>query len=176
MKRKQRKRRIRQDMAAVKGRISRTEIYKYITVFALLLYIGLLLIYSSGSTKSFGEVAENVEAGLKKDSLAKQNAQALKRYYGLNGADYEGAALYMAGDSISVEEILMVKVKNDQQVHIIQDAVRERVNSRKNSFENVSPEQVKILEKARVLVRGRFVFFVVSKNAQEYAELFTESL
>ncbi|WP_251390677.1 DUF4358 domain-containing protein [Mediterraneibacter agrestimuris] len=176
MKRKQRKRRDQTDMAAVNRSVSRAEIYKYIMAFALLLYIVLLLIYSSGSTKSFEEAAGNVEAGIQTDSLVKQNAQALKRHYGLNGADYEGAVLYMAEDSISVEEILMVKVKNDQQVHIIQDAVRDRVNSRKNSLENVSPEQVKLLDKARILVRGRFVFFAVSKNAQEYAELFTESL
>lgn len=175
MKRKQR-RRTRSDMAGANRSVSRADIYKYITFFAFLFYIGVLLIYSSGSTKSFEEVAENIEAGLETDSLTKQNVQALKRYYGLNGADYEGAALYMAEDSISVEEILVVKAKSDRQVHMIRDAARERVNSRKNSLENVSPEQVKVLDEAQVLVRGRFVFFVISENAQEYAGLFTESL
>lgn len=176
MKRNQRKRRRRTEAAPVNGNVSRAGIYKYITALALLSYVVFLFIYSGGSTKSFEEVAGNVEAGLKTESLVKQNVQALKRYYGLNGADYEGAALYMAEDSISAEEILMVKTKNDRQVHMVQDAVRERVDSRKSSFENVSPEQVKILDKAQVLVRGRYIFFVASKDAREYADLFTGSL
>lgn len=156
--------------------IGRIQIFKYIAAFALLFYVMLLLIYSSGSSKTFEEVAENVEAGLKTDSLEKQNAQALKRYYGLNSADYEGAALYLSKDMISAEEILIVKVKNDRQVHEIKDAVRIRIDSRKNSFESVAPEQVKLLDKAQTLVRGRFVFFVVSKDSQGYADLFTGSL
>lgn len=176
MKKNRRKGRRRTDTAAVNKKRSRAGIYKYIMAFALLLYVGFLLLYSGGSTRSFEEVAGNVEAGLKTDGLAKQNVQALKRYYGLNGADYDGVVLYMAEDSISVEEILMVKAKNEQQVHVIQDAVRERIDNRRNSLENVSPEQVKLLDKAQLLARGRFVFFVVSPDAQKYVDLFTGSL
>ena len=33
-----------------------------------------------------------------------------------------------------------------------------------------------VLEKAQILVRGRFVFLIVSQNAQEYSSLFTNSL
>ena len=54
------------------------------------MYVVLLLIYSSGSTKVFDEVAGSVKAGLNTERLIKQNTQALKRFYGVNSADYEG--------------------------------------------------------------------------------------
>lgn len=152
------------------------EVGKYLAVFLLLVYVALLLIYSSGSTKSFEEVANQVEDGIEKEHLVKQNAQAVKRYYGVNSADYEGVLLYTSKDSISPEEILLVKVKTDRQVQSLQDAVWQRVESRKNSFENIAPDQVAVLEKAQILVRGRFVFLIVSQNAQEYSSLFTNSL
>lgn len=158
------------------GNIGRTEIFKYIMTFFLLVYVVLLLIYTSGSTKSFEEVAGNVETNLNNDSIVKMNTQALKRYYGLNSADYEGVILYMSKDSISAEEILMVKAKNDRQIQEIKEAVQERIDNRKNSFEAIAPDQVKVLDRARVLVRGKFVFFVVSEDAQIYADLFTGSL
>ncbi len=152
------------------------EVGKYLAVFLLLVYVALLLIYSSGSTKSFEDVANQVEDGIEKEHLVKQNAQAVKRYYGVNSADYEGVLLYTSKDSISPEEILLVKVKTDRQVQSLQDAVWQRVESRKNSFENIAPDQVAVLEKAQILVRGRFVFLIVSQNAQEYSSLFTNSL
>lgn len=149
---------------------------KYLAAFLLLVYVVLLLLYSSGSTKSFEEVANQVDAGVEKEDLVKQNAQAVKRYYGVNSADYEGVLLYTSKDSISPEEILLVKVKTDRQIQSLRDAIWQRVESRKDSFENIAPDQVAVLEKAQILVRGRFVFLIVSQNAQEYSSLFTNSL
>lgn len=176
MRIKQRARRRQFEKNESKGNISRADIFKYIMAFLLLLYVVLLLIYTSGSTKSFEEVAGNVEANLNNDSIVKMNTQALKRYYGLNSADYDGVILYMSKESISAEELLMVKAENDRQIQKIKEAVQERIDDRKNSFEAIAPEQVKVLDKARVLVRGKFVFFVVSEDAQVYIDLFTGSL
>lgn len=156
--------------------VSHTEAFKYIVAFAFLVYVVLLLMYTSGSTKSFEEVAEGIESGIITENLVKQNTQALKRYYGLNSADYDGVLLYTSQDSISAEEILMVKTKTDRQVQKIRDAIQVRLDQRENNFENMAPNQLKILDKAQILVRGRFVFFVISEDAQEYSALFTKSL
>ncbi len=176
MKRNQKGTKRQGDAGRMTAGISRTEIFKYLAGFLLLMYVVLLLIYSSGSTKVFDEVAGSVEAGLNTERLIKQNTQALKRFYGVNSADYEGVMFYTAKDSISAEEILLVKAKNDRQVQILKDAVQKRLDNRKDIFENMAPGQVRMLDKARVLVRGRFVFVVVSKDAKEYAELFAGSL
>lgn len=159
-----------------KGCISRNEVFKYFTSFAVLVYVVLLLVYSSGSTKSFDEVAGSVEAGINTERLNRQNAQALKRYYGVNSADYEGVLFYTSKESISAEEILLVKAKNDRQVQILKDVIHERLENRKDIFENMAPEQVELLERAQVIVRGRFVFLAVSQDAKAYVDLFTGSL
>lgn len=176
MRKKQRAARRQFEKKESAGNISRSEVFKFIMTFLLLVYVVLLLIYTSGSTKSFEEVAGNVETNLNNDSLVKMNTQALKRYYGLNGADYDGVILYMSKDSISAEEILMVKAKNDRQIQKIKEAVQERIDNRKISFEAIAPNQVEVLDQARVIVRGKFVFLVVSEDAQVYADLFTGSL
>ncbi len=156
--------------------VSRTEVFKYIVTAAFLVYVVLLLLYTSGSTKSFEEVAGGIESGITTEKLVKQNKQSLKRYYGLNSADYDGVLLYTSKDSISAEEILMVKTKTDRQVQEIRDAIQVRLDQRENNFENMAPNQLKVLDKAQILVRGRFVFFVISEEAQEYSALFTKSL
>ena len=142
----------------------------------ILVYIVLLLIYTSGSTKPFEEVAGAVEPLLDKESLVRQDAQALKRYYGLNSADYEGVLFYSAEFSISAQEVLLIEVKTDQQVHEVRDAIEERLESRKNTFEGYAPEQAQLIGQAQIQVRGRFLFLAVSPEAETLADAFTKSL
>lgn len=151
-------------------------ILKWGAAFLILVYIVLLLIYTSGSTKPFDEVAAAVEEQLDKESLVRQDARALKRYYGLNSADYEGVMYYSAEFSISALEVLLVEVKTDQQVQEVRDAIEERLESRRNTFEGYAPEQAQLIGQAQIQVRGRFIFLAVSPDAENYVTTFAKSL
>lgn len=155
---------------------SKAGILKWGAAFLILVYIALLLIYASGSTKPFEEVAASVETQLDKENLVKQDARALKRYYGLNSADYEGVLFYSAEFSISAQEVLLIEVKTEQQVQEVRDAVEERLESRKNTFEGYAPEQAQLIEQAQIQVRGKFIFLAVSPEAEGYAAAFTKGL
>lgn len=149
---------------------------KYITAVLIIVFVVLMLRYASGSTKSFSEISEAVEASLDTETLVSQDGQALKRYYGLNSADYTGVLYYSSEFSISAEEVLLIEVKNESQVQEVRDAIEKRLENRINDFEGYAPEQVQILEAAQIQVRGRFIFVAVSENAEEYREAFTGSL
>lgn len=155
---------------------SKAGILKWGAAFLILVYMVLLLLYTSGSTKPFDEVAALVEEQLDKESLVRQDAQALKRYYGLNSADYEGVLYYSAEFSISALEVLLIEVKADQQVQEVRDAIEERLESRKNTFEGYAPEQAQLIEQAQIQVRGRFIFLAVSPDADNYVAAFTKGL
>nr|WP_304973942.1 DUF4358 domain-containing protein [uncultured Schaedlerella sp.] len=165
----------RQDLQEVSS-FSKAGILKLGAAFMILVYVVLLLIYTSGSTKPFEEVAGSVEPLLNKESLVREDAQALKRYYGLNSADYEGVMFYSAEFSISAQEVLLIEVKTDQQVQEVRDAIEERLESRKNTFEGYAPEQAQLIREAQIQVRGRFLFLAVSPEAETLAAAFTKSL
>lgn len=165
----------RQDQQEVSS-FSKAGILKLGAAFLILVYIVLLLIYTSGSTKPFEEVAGAVEPLLDQESLVRQDAQALKRYYGLNSADYEGVLFYSAEFSISAQEVLLIEVKTDQQVQEVRDAIEERLESRKNTFEGYAPEQAQLIGQAQIQVRGRFLFLAVSPEAETLTDAFTKSL
>lgn len=163
-------------MRSKKFSLSGTEVLKYSTVLVILIYIILLMVYASGSTKPFQQVAEQVEGSIQTESLIKKDSQALKRYYGLNSADYEGVLFYSSEFSISAEEVLLIEVKSEKQVQEVRDAVNERLESRKNAFEGYAPEQVQLLEEAQFLVRGKYIFLAVSQDADTYRDVFAKSL
>lgn len=160
------------------GKVSfgKVEIGKWVLAMFLLGYVVLLLWYTSGSTKPFETVSQSVESSLHTDNLVKKDGQALKRYYGLNSADYSGILFYSSESAISAEEVLMIEAKSEAQVQTIRDAIEVRLADRKENFAEYAPKQAMMIEQAVILVRGKYVFVAVSPDAQEYAAVFTKSL
>lgn len=151
-------------------------IAKYIAAALIIAYVVLLILYASGSTRPFGKVEKAVESSLDTKNLKKAGVQGLKRYYGLNNADYDGVLLYTAAGSISAEEVLLLQVKNDSQIKQVQKAIQKRIENRENDFEGYAPKQVQQLKQAQISVRGSFVFLAVGPKAAEYKTAFSKSL
>lgn len=151
-------------------------VLKYVAAAAIVGYVALLLLNISGSTKPFDEVKSAVENSLNTENLTEQGSQALKRYYGLNSEEYDGVLYYSSEFSISAEEVLLVCVKDDSQVQEVREAAEARIEDRLNDFEGYAPEEVQLLEEARLLVRGKYIFLAVAPEADVYADVFATSL
>lgn len=152
------------------------EILKYVVLGVMIAYIAMLMIYTSGSTKPFTKIEKALEAVLDTENLVKADSQGLKRYYGLNSADYEGVMLYTSKASLSAEEVLLVKVENDGQMQAVKDAVQRRLESRKNDFEGYAPKESQMIGEAQLSVRGEYLFLAVAPKAESYKEVFAKSL
>lgn len=152
------------------------EIMKYVVVIVIVAYVVLLMLYTSGSTKPFSQVQQSVEKILDTKNLNKADIQGLKRYYGLNSADYDGVMLYTSKASLSAEEVLLIKVKKDGQVKDVKDAIERRLKSRKNDFAGYAPKESQMLDQAQLSIRGKYIFLAVSPKAEQYKEVFSKSL
>ena len=151
-------------------------IMKYIVFVLIIAFVVVLMLYNSGSSKPYEEVRQSLEAALDKESLTEQDQTALRRNFNLNAADYAGVMYYSTGANISAEEVLLVKVKNDSQVQEVVDAINERIDSRISDFEGYAPDEVKLLEDARQSVRGTYIFYACSPDADKYLSVFSGSL
>ena len=83
---------------------------------------------------------------------------------------------YASASGISAEEVLLIQVADSSQISQVTDALEEHVESRQQIFEGYAPEQARLLESARQSVRGSYIFFAVSENADRYMEAFAGSL
>lgn len=159
-----------------KSRQKIPEIAKYIVFALIIVYVVLLLLFTSGSSRPFEDIAAAVSDSLDTDTLAQMDDRMLKRNFGLNSADYDGVMYYASTSSMSVEEVLLIRVNSSGQIQQILDAIDERIDARMDAFEGYAPDQVRLLEDAQQSVRGRYVFFAVSSQATEYRNVFDMSL
>lgn len=118
---------------------------------------------------------EVLEAAKMKDAVPAEE-RMVKRFYGLNPRDYEGAVLIAPKDNMDVHEMFLVKLKDVSQADEVKSAIEERLHTQTVSFEGYGAEQTALL-KAHVLeVKGNYVFFMVGENATAAHKAFLESL
>ena len=151
-------------------------IMKYVVFLFIIVFVVVLMMYTSGSSKSFDDVRQSVEAALDTESLTEQEASVFKRNFGLNAADYTGVMYYSTGANISAEENLLIKGRSEDQVQEVTNANDEGGESRINGFGGYAPDEVKLLEDSRQSVRGTYIFFAASEKADDYLSAFANSL
>ena len=157
-------------------RISVDRVMKYIILGLIIAFVVVLMVFMSGSNRPFEEVQSEVEKSFDASELKEQDSAAVKRNFGLNSADYDGVMYYASESSMSVEEVLLIKVKSREQIQEVTDALDERTQARIAAFEGYGSDEVRLLEDAQQSVRGRFIFFAVSSQAGEYRSVFDSSL
>ncbi len=158
------------------GRPKIAYIMKYVVLALIIAFIVLLMLNMSGSSRPFEDMEKDVESALDTDGLTRQEDSRFKRNFGLTAADYSGVMYYASDASMSADEVLLIRVKSDDQVQEVTAAIEERIAARKNDFEGYAPEEANLLDNAVLSVRGRYIFYAVSADAQQYLEVFGSSL
>jgi len=90
----------------------------------------------------------------------------IKRFYGLDPAQFEACILYYPTTNMMAEELLIVKLSDMSQQEMVRAAVEARIATQKNTFEGYGVEQFEMLSNNAVIeVRGNYILFVVNANS-----------
>lgn len=139
----------------------------------------LAIFTMSGCAKSYknittDEISNNI---LQKDeNLQKSDKKMLKRLYGFNSDDYEEFSLCISKSTMEVNELLIIKVKDKNQIEAIECAMEQRVSNQLNNFGGYAPKQAKIIEDYELIARDKFVFLCIGENAENNKQIFIESI
>ncbi|MBN9647033.1 DUF4358 domain-containing protein [Terrisporobacter glycolicus] len=126
--------------------------------------------------QSVDQIETEMKQEVKFDKMKKGDSKSLKRFYKLNANDYDGVILYTPQSTMDVNEVLMVKVKDESQIQSLEDSIDSRVNYQLESFSGYGPEQCALVDNYELKSKGNFVFFAISENAQQIKEVFLDSI
>ena len=123
------------------------------------------------------EVAEAVVETIDMENMLEADNQLIKRFYGLDPANFEGCILYYPTTNMMAEEVLIVKLSDMSQQEAVRAAAEKRLATQKTTFDGYGVEQTDLLTNhAAVEVRGNYVLFVVSKTADQVRQAFLDAL
>ena len=145
-------------------------------VVVFIVYIALLVSQENTDDVPVKTISQNMLKVTNTDGMSQGTTQDLKKYYGLNANDYDGVRLYIPDDVMSVNEILVVKLKNQEQANEVEQAVKKRLKTQKSSFEGYGVNQTKLLNSAITETKGNYVMMVISEDAEKIFEAFKNSI
>lgn len=149
---------------------------KIVLIACLLVFIGGILMNDSESKKSVEDVEKAVLASVDAASMEKGQVRDVRRAFGINPEDYSGVIYYKPLSTMDVKEMLIVKLKSNEQAEAVEEAVNSRIDAQLQSFQGYGAAQCALLEAAVVKVQGNFVFYAVADNVSECKEIFLSSL
>lgn len=122
-------------------------------------------------------VRDAVTAQIDMTNMLEGDNQLVKRFYGLDPANYEACYLYYPTTNMMAEELLIVKLKDMSQQDAVRAAVEARIQTQKNTFEGYGVEQFEMLSNNAVVeVRGNYILFVVNGNSAAALDAFLDAL
>lgn len=140
---------------------------------SLVVLAGLItLTLQMQATKDISITGLREGLGSEISELEEGDANTLKRLYGLDGAEYEGWFLYTSGSMMDVTEVLVVKVRDEDQLSALETAANKRLEEQKNSFNGYGTNQMDLLNHGVLREKGRYFFFGVSEQIDQWEEAF----
>ena len=150
---------------------------RWIAVVAAVVYLLVMFGGSGISSASFAEVSAAVMETVDTTNMQQAENRMVKRLYGLEPGSFEGCLLYYPTTNMGAEEVLIVKLSDPAQGELVADAVQQRLQTQRNTFEGYGVEQFDLLTNHYVLqVQGNFVLFAVGEFSGDALSAFRDAL
>lgn len=127
------------------------------------------------SKTDFEQMKNSITSVAVLEPMQEADNQMIKRLYGIDPSLYEGVMLYYPDTNMGAEEIFLVKLKDVSQQDEVKTALDARIATQKKSFEGYGADQTAMLEKAKTIVKGNYVFYVSADDPDTVAEAFEKN-
>ena len=84
------------------------------------------------------------------------------------------SVMYKSGSPMSVDELLIIKTKEDSQRAAVESAMRRHVRSQMKSFEGYGTAQIALLKAKIMDTEGPYVFLAISDDAEKWKKAFDD--
>ncbi|WP_261798111.1 DUF4358 domain-containing protein [Brevibacillus massiliensis] len=122
------------------------------------------------------EVGEKISQAVHLDELKRGDRDKLQKLYHISADEVEDFILYLAPTNVKADEVLVVKVKDANQVEEIIESILNRVDAQAKKFKDYLPDEYAFIEHHVVKTNGNFILFAVSPEADQIETAFVEAL
>ena len=128
------------------------------------------------SSASAAEVGKAVSAACGLSEFEMRGDKAFQKEFGLDPQQFDGGYYASSADVMEVREVLVVRLKPDDNGKTLVDALRERVENKIALFEGYAAEQTALLKSYKLEQRGNFVLFAVCDAPAQAVKAFRSAL
>ena len=147
----------------------------------LFIYILIFIPFSFTSCMTYKNVdltliEKEITSTINTENFSKGSLKELRRFFNINSDDILDFLIYTPAYTMDVNEILILKLKDNSNIDAIKDAIDARVESQIQTFGSYGPTQCALLEDYIVKSKGNYIFYSVSPDNEKIYEIFKESI
>ncbi|MEG0292437.1 MAG: DUF4358 domain-containing protein [Anaerovoracaceae bacterium] len=154
--------------------IKKLNIIKVILLILLVGFIFFICADKDIADKNIREIQGEMGRDNIISSLESCNDRDLLKYYGIPSGNVDGYLFKKAKSPMAVDELLILKLREENQSGAMLDCVYKRIEDQKNNFDGYGVRQTELLSMCKVFAKGKYVFFAVGESADKWEERFNE--
>lgn len=132
---------------------------------------------TAGTTpRSIAEIYQEITESVTLKSPQCMDEDFILNYYGIDVASLEEYVFSMSEDAAQAETIIILKVKNADDLETFADCLQTVIDDKKLEMESYLPEQFAIVEKSSVQTKDNYIWLVISDNADAVTDIIENGL
>lgn len=118
------------------------------------------------------EMVEEMLAEVEQPMLMELPADQVLAIYNIDPQKLEDYAIRIPIMNVKTNEIAILKVKNTADIPEVEEAVKQRAENVKKTFETYLPDQYENAKNYQLITRGNYVLFVISEDADKLIKVY----
>jgi len=110
------------------------------------------------------------------EAMERRDSQAMKRFLSLDPSSYEYCIYWKAKDTMTADEIVIVRFKGPEQASDFAKKMETRIQDQLDVFDKYAPKQADLLRKATVETYTNYGVYIVSSEADKLQESFEKKI
>ena len=131
---------------------------------------------SRSSTADFSTVSQAVTAAADLTDTLEGDSQMIRRLYGLDPGDFDGAMLYYPATNMGSRELLLIKLRDRSQEETVRAAMEKRLTTQQDAFEGYAPEQYAMVKSGVVEIRGGYALLISCGDPEAVRQALLDAL
>ena len=127
-------------------------------------------------TKTVNEIYQEITERVSLESPVCMKDDFISNYYGIDVSTLEEYVFSMSEDATQAETVVLMKAKDGADTGEIVSALETVVDEKKTEMENYLPEQFEIVKKSEVKTKDRYVWLVISQQADAITDIIEKDL
>lgn len=145
--------------------------YSILAILVIATFIGLLKTLQVRDV-SIEKIKENVVQATDVSVMEEDyDGKRLKKLYGIHKRDVESFVLYAPKSNMEANEILILKLKEEDNFKDLQAKVNDRVKKQSDSFKNYEQTQYEIISNYVLEQKEQYLILLISKDSKAVEEL-----
>jgi hypothetical protein len=126
----------------------------------------------SGKNPSVSEIGEKIKQSAITSDMVVLEDKKFQKLYDINPDMIQEYYVNISSSNIKADEFAIIKVKDSKDVQAVKDKISKRLDNQMESFKDYLPAEYSILQAHILKVKGNYILFAVSKDANKAEDIF----